>query len=210
MKIIKPERIKKIRKEVQSIGLLVEDEHIPTDPNRREFLFSEMDTLISILSLLEERYYKESLIILRSSFEKFLFYWLMFEGKIYKFSKIVRIIPKTSKTSIEARDNTLSFYKNEKKNGNVSFKDVIDIRSMEQDKIILTYQWEGLYETNDIDRNGRIIPFYNYILKEYEPEMAHSSDIDTIEEGIISKSVLDSKKALHKLYYHRYFYIDNI
>lgn len=210
MIVVKPERIKEIRQEVHDIGLLVEEEHIPTDSNRREFLFSELDTLISILNLLEERHYKESLIILRSSFEKFLFYWLMFEGKIYRFSKIIRIIPKTSKTSIEARDNTLSFYKKEKKNGNLSFKDVIDMRSIEQDKITLTYQWEGLYERNDKDRKGRIIPFYNYILEKYEPEMAHLSNIDTIEEGVISKSVIDSQKALHKLYYHRYFYIDNI
>jgi len=81
---------------------------------------------------------------------------------------------------------------------------------MENDKIILIYQSEGLYEKNDKTKNGRLIPYYNYIFREYRPEMGHSSEIDTIEEGIISKDILDSKKTLHKKYYHMYFHIDNI
>jgi len=39
----------------------------------------------------------------------------MFEGKKYKISQIFTIHPKTSKTSTEARDKTLSLNRQEKK-----------------------------------------------------------------------------------------------
>ena len=75
----------------------------PTDHNRELFLFSELDSLLAILDMNEQKRYKESFILIRTIFEKFLFFWLMFEGRMYRHPMTYNVLRQTSKTDKEAR-----------------------------------------------------------------------------------------------------------
>ena len=53
-----------------------------TDDVRLAYFYSELDTIAKILKALPElKAYKESFIMLRSVFEKFLYFWLMLQDK---------------------------------------------------------------------------------------------------------------------------------
>ena len=100
----KIDRIKNLRNEINDISGLVGNPSYPTDENRCIFFFTEIDTLMTILNFNEQRAYK---ILLRTVLEKFLFFWLMFEGKKYRWIAEYRIHQVISKNSKEARDETL-------------------------------------------------------------------------------------------------------
>lgn len=182
----------------------------PTDFNRRHFLFSEIDTLIKVIDLVELNIFKESFIILRTVFEKFLFFWLMFEGKKYRWITTYKIIPNKNNTPKYTRDNTLQLWKKEKAAGNIKFKDVINMESSKQDKIIVTYEIEGL--KNETNLGDEIMPIYNFILKEYNPDDAHLSSVQNLSENLFPfiTSYTDNRIKLQKSMYHNFFYIENI
>mgnify|MGYP007033735426 CR=1 FL=1 len=48
----------------------------PIDSNRENYLFSEIDSLLVVLNMIERKQYKESFILIRTIFEKFLFFFL--------------------------------------------------------------------------------------------------------------------------------------
>ena len=204
------DRLKIIYQNIHSISELDRKQRFPTDSNRRYFLFYELDTLINIIDLAETNIFKESFIVLRTVFEKFLFFWLMFEGKKYRWTTTYNIIPNKDNTPQDARDNTFQLWKKQKTAGNIKFKDVINIESSKQDKIIVTYEFEGLKNKTNLD--DEIIPIYNFILKEYSPDDAHLSSIQNLSENLYPFiiSYTENKIKLQKFMYHNFFYIENI
>lgn len=71
-------------------------------------------------------------------------------------------------------------WKKEKAAGNIKFKDVINMESSKQDKIIVTYEIEGL--KNETNLGDEIMPIYNFILKEYNPDDAHLSSVQNLSK----------------------------
>lgn len=105
--LTKSNRLRDMRKEINDISGLIYEPSYPTDHKRLIFLLTEIDTLLAILNLNEQRAYKECFILLRTVLEKFLFFWLMLEGTKYRWTEEYEIHPITSKSSQEARDATL-------------------------------------------------------------------------------------------------------
>lgn len=191
---------------------MVENKSYPTDDNRCIYLYSELDTLVATLGLLEKAMYKESFIIIRTILEKFLYFWLMLEGRKYRLTRTFHINPKVSSASMIARDKTADLCKKEKSLGNPNYKDILNIQKSlrHDDEIVVTYEPEVLFEEHDINQTGPIIPNYNYMLEEYNPELAHTYDIVTVNEGLVSPAILSEVAKTQKQIYHNYFYIDNI
>jgi hypothetical protein len=120
--------------------------------------------------MLEQRAYKESFVLLRTTFEKFLYFWLMFEGKRFRWTDTYNIRPKISKTPKEARDRTIAL-RTEKKNGNPKLKDVLQIQPGSLDhEINVTFEQTGLFERRDRNRSGDQVPIYNFILRMYNDQ----------------------------------------
>lgn len=77
------------------------------DDIRMAYLNTEIDTLLFILESSKMERYKESFIMLRSTFEKFLYYWLMLKGTRYRWTVHYHIENQASRTTEEARNTTL-------------------------------------------------------------------------------------------------------
>jgi hypothetical protein len=204
--------IKQIAEEVKYIfGDLVYEPAIPTDYDRQDYLFSEIDTLLMILNISQERHYKESFILIRTVFEKFLFFWLMFYGKKYRHPMSYNIQRKTSKTDREARDATMAEWKKFWKNGDSRLRDVISIQAGKNDNIMkVTYEIEG----PKLRRNGilteEIIPVYNAILEQYNADTAHIGKLPFFRYNTLMGGSSDKGIFLQKTIYNNFFYIDNI
>jgi hypothetical protein len=182
----------------------------PTDHNRELFLFSELDSLLAILDMNEQKRYKESFILIRTIFEKFLFFWLMFEGRMYRHPMTYNVLRQTSKTDKEARDSTLARWKKERSEGAEHFRQVVSMDSGKKDSVIkVVYVFEGLQLTRDGIPTGEIIPIYNSILEEYKPGVAHLGSLESMTGGLLisdNAQVIELQKTL----YHNFFYIESI
>jgi hypothetical protein len=169
-----------IYENIKNISKIDSRQVFPIDYNRRHFLLTELGTLSNIIDLVEANFFKESFLILRTVFKKFMFFWLMFEGKRYRWTTTYKIMP-IENTPTCARDNTLQLWKKEKAAGNIKFKDVINMESSKQDKIIVTYEFEGLKDRTNT--SNEIVPIYNFILEEYNLEDLYLSSIENISEN---------------------------
>jgi hypothetical protein len=178
------------------------------DYNRRIFLRTELDTLFAICNLAESKAYKESFILLRTVFEKFLFFWLMLEGNKYHWTKRYNIQPEESHTPREARDTTIQHWRKEKKKGNPNFQDILTFDAAADNVIIVTGESDGLYEKSDSNKTGLVIPIYSFILEHYKPSLAHTSI--EIPEGMVPKDILKEQIEEQKMIYHQYLHIENI
>jgi hypothetical protein len=204
-------RIRKIKEEMSDIFSIINKPRLYSDYDRYYFLCSEFETLICVLNLLELRAYKESFVLLRTVFEKFLYFWLMLEGNRYRWTVTYNIQPIVSKTPKEARDNTIEHSNAEMKSGNTKLKDVIQIQAGSADQEMnVTFESEGLYERGDVSHTEPLIPIYNFILREYQPDFAHVPPIEKLKEGTIPSETLLEQIKLQKRYYHNLIYIDKI
>jgi hypothetical protein len=204
-------RIRKIKEETSNIFSIINKPRLYSDYDRYYFLCEEFDTLICILNLLELRAYKESFVLLRTVFEKFLYFWLMLEGKRYRWTVTYNIQPIVSKAPKEARDNTIEHSYAEMKSGNPKLKDVIQIQAGSADQEMnLTFESEGLYERDDVSHGGPLIPIYNFILREYQPDFVHVPPIEKLKEGTVPSETLLEQIKLQKRFYHNFIYIDSI
>jgi len=160
---------------------------------------------------LEEGLYKESLILIRTVFEKFLFFWLMFYGNKYRHPKSYNIQKKTSKTDREARDATMDEWKKLWKQGDSRLRDVISIQPGKSDNVMkVIYEIEG----PKLKRNGvlteEIIPIYNGILEQYNPDTAHIGKLPFMKNNSLMGGNSDKGIFLQKTIYNNFFYIDNM
>lgn len=209
MKTIDFNPLKTIKDKTNEIFGLVISPRIPSDYDRHIFLRTELDTLFTVCNLVDSKAYKESFILLRAVFEKFLFFWLMFEGKKYQWITRYNIQPKISTTPREARDATISFWRKEKEIGNPKFENVLSMDPASVSMIIVKYESQGLYEKSDKDKTELLIPIYNFMLEQYKPSLAHIH-VAEISEGVIPKSTLQEQIQEQKMIYNQFFYIDNI
>lgn len=203
-------RLKEIRHIIESVWRIVDIPVYPTDTNRKSYMFSELDSLISILSMVDGRGYKECMILLRSILEKFLYFWLMFEGRKYRWTHHYFIEPRTSKTRKEARDKTLELWNNLKKSGDPKYQNWQIQAGRKDNVIIVTSEEEGMFVEENGKRTGEIIPIYNVLLEEYQPKIKHLSDIENMVNSIENRSDFDKIVLKQDLLYNRYFYINNI
>jgi hypothetical protein len=120
--------------------------------NKSDYLYSELDTLIATLGLLETGKYKESFIVIRTVLEKFLYFWLMMKGRKYRWNRTFHVRPNVGSTAKTARDNTANLWKQQKELGNPDYKDILNIQksSCHDDEFIVTYEPEGLFEQHDV------------------------------------------------------------
>ncbi len=202
------ERLREIYENIENISEIDTIKIFPTDYNRRHYLLSELRTLNNIIGLVEKNFFKESFILLRTVFEKFMFFWLMFEGKRYRWTTTYKIIPNKNNNPKDARDITYQMWENKKKDGDVAFENVKKIDCSKQDKIIVTYEFEGLKDK--IKPKNEIKPIYNFILEEYKPENAHLSSVENLSENSFPFIISYSDKNIQKYMYNNFFYIKNL
>ena len=176
-----------------------------------QFFYDQFMSMNSVLILLEKNKYKDCFIILRSILESYLFLLQMMKCETYKNSKEYTIIPNPGSTKEEARNNTLEKWKNEWKRGDKpEYKDIIAINAKNNDKIIITYEWTGLYEEKDVKEEGYFISKYFFDFEEYSHEIRFLSDLPTIAAGDRMPDVTKSIKKEHEKIYHHVFYINSI
>lgn len=176
-----------------------------------QFFYSQFSSMGSVLLLLKESKYKDCFIILRSIFESYLFLLQMIKGKVYKVSREYAIIPNPGNTKKDARDKTLENWKGEWKKGEKpEYKDIVGIDPKGEDKIIVTYKWEGLYEEKDINHKGYWISRYFFAFEEYSPELRFLSHLPTIAAGDWMHDVTLRLQEEHKEIYHHAFYFNSI
>ena len=201
--------LRRIGNKMDDMFALVNKPSYPTSYNQHFFLLTERDTLLTTLSLVKLRSYKESFILLRTVLEKFLFFWLMLQGRKYRWTETYNIIPKTSQNSKEARDKTLELWKKERKLGSSKLKNAINIQASKKpdNQIYVTFEEEGLFNAADVAETGEVIPIYNLALERYRPEIKHIADVKDISEG---KKLPKELSLTQKGMYHHFFYIDNI
>jgi hypothetical protein len=107
----------------------------------------------------------------------------------------------------DARDNTYQYWKQQRAVGHPNFENVIDIKCSKQDKIQVTYEYEGLKDKSNT--TNEIVPIYNFILRDYIPEDTHLSSIDGISENTFPFiiSYTENKKIMAKSIYNNFFYV---
>ena len=177
-----------------------------------DIIKSEFESLDSITELVMKRKFKDSLIILRSVFEMMLFYWLVIHGKKYRFLQIFTVISNKENTPKKARDETIKKWRKLKKEKNLKFEKVIDMQEEGENKIKVLSEYEGMYERNDIEETGEIIPFYWAVLTDhYNQNVKFNSELPSIKIG---KSI-DEKRIKENLIkqntiYSKYIHIDAI
>jgi hypothetical protein len=185
--------------------------NVSIDDRRTAFLLTEFDTLMQTLRLIEHKGYKEALILIRSSFEKFFYFWLMLEGKKYRWTMQYYIQRSTSATDREARDNTLAKWQSGKKSGDPLYAEVIDIQpGREENVIVVNYEWTGLSVTKNDKPTGELVPIYNFMLYEYDSNVRFLTGLSNIMEGEKFSDIRKKEEQKQKMIYHQFINFDNI
>jgi len=78
-----------------------------------------------------------------------------------------------------------------------------------ESEINVTYEQEGLFDQKDVNKSGRLVPTYNFILQDYDPDFVHISKVENISEGMTSPKLLEKIRGQKRIYHH-YIYIDNV
>lgn len=175
----------------------------------RHLVYGEIITLEAILELSEKNSFKECFIILRSVLEKLLYFWLLLHGKRYKGRKEFTVHSKDNKSGNERRDEIFNKWKKLKKENHENFRDIksIEKHSKIDNILIITYETSGLFDENDKEKKEPI-PYYNFMLETYDPEIAHLGKLEIFENDISSMESRSIKN--HKYYYTYYFHFQNI
>jgi hypothetical protein len=200
------EKLTEVRKQIRFISGVIDSMVFPTDSDRMSYLFTELDSLITVLKLSEGNSYKESFIVLRTILEKFLYFWLMFEGIKFRRTIHYTINVVESKNSKEARDKTLKLWKALPKSGDPTYANWNISPGHADDVIIVTFVQEGI----PLERNGKetneVVPYYDIALREYDPDIKHLSGI----QDIVNKITADKIVLKQNIMYNHYFHINNI
>ncbi|MEM2129056.1 MAG: hypothetical protein QXZ70_00505 [Candidatus Bathyarchaeia archaeon] len=184
-----------------------------TDSLMLDILTSELDCTESIVMLLEKSKFEDCYILLRHVLETFLYLWLMLEGEIYHFTRIYRIIPKAGSTKMQSRDETFEKWRKEKDSGLSQYEDIIDIqKGKDEDIIKVTYEWKGLFSSNEPKEAARIIPWYVFAFQDYDPDTRFLTGLPSfsLKESKRIRNVLKERFEEQKTLYHKYFYVESI
>jgi hypothetical protein len=175
----------------------------------RHLVYGEITTLETILELCKENSFKECFIILRSVLEKLFYFWLLLHGKRYRGRREFIVPHKDNKSGNERREEIFNSWRKLKKENHENFRDIKTIQKHPKidNIIIITYETTGLFDETDKERNEPI-PYYNFMLQTYNPEIAHLGKLKILENDIIP---IDSQSIKnHKFYYTYYFHFQNI
>jgi len=177
-----------------------------------DIIQSGFESLESVSKLALEGKFKDSFTILRSVFETTLFFWLMVHGKKYRLSTTYKIKPKERHSSKETRDNTLQKWRELKKSHHSSFEDILQMQPEGEDKIKVSYEYEGMYEDNDKNRTGEFIPFYWSVLAQhYDQFSKFNLNLPSIKTGNIFDEKKNKETSVEQnTLYSKYMHIDAI
>jgi hypothetical protein len=133
----------------------------------------------------------------------------MFDGKKYKWTQPYHIEPRTSNTIREARDKTYEKWKELKNSGDPKYSNWELQKGREDNVILLTFVEEGPYITRDGEQTDEILPIYNNMLNEYEPDIKHISDIENKVNTLSHLGNANLMSYQSRIYSH-YIYIANV
>lgn len=177
-----------------------------------EMIRSEFESLESVSLLLEKNKIKDCFTLLRTIFEVLLVFWLMVHGKKYRLPRTYTITPKTTQNPREARDLTFEKWIKGKKENDPHYKNIIDIQLVGEDKIGVTYEWEGIYDKEDKEQTGYFIPQYFFVISEhYNPFVRFNADLPSIKVGsLLSDEKIKEQVKRQAIFYSKYIHIDSI
>jgi hypothetical protein len=184
-----------------------------TDILMLDILLSELDCMDSICALMEREKFADCFILLRHVFETFLYFWLMVEGQIYKFTRVFYVTPNPGSTASAARDRTYDKWKIEWKSGLSQYRDVSEIAKGKEDNVIrITYRWKGVFSSKDPKDAERIVPWYVFAFQDYDPNTRFLSDLPSLSRLPYPsyREIMKRRQMEQKMLYHSYFYIDSI
>lgn len=200
------QKLRDISKEMRFISEIIDVMVFPTDSDRISYLSTELDSLITVLNLSENKAYKESFIILRTILEKFLYFWLIFEGLKFKRTIYYTIDVIASKSAKEARDKTLKLWKELKESGDSRYAGWQINPARADDVIIVSFEQEGIPLTRNGKETNEVVPYYDIALREYNPDIKHLSNIQNIVNSITNDKIVLKQNTM----YNHYFHINNI
>lgn len=153
----------------------------------------EILSLRNCFNMIIKNYVRESLIVIRSVFENYLF--LLLALKADKFYKYYTLDSNIDKNKIEKIIN--------------EFKQNENVISVEKEGNFLKVACKGLYENND---KTKIISFYYFLIKDYNPYKAHLGKYkDFIDDYMFFKDE-EYEKSIKSMrfVYSKYFTINGI
>lgn len=189
-------------------GLKVADEfhHILFDT-----IMSQFQSMESVSLLIQSHKFKDAFIVLRAVFEMTLYFWLMVEGKKYRFTKTFTITPNESYSQKEARDITFEKWDKEWKEGDPHYKEISHISKKGDDRIEVKYIHEGLYESKDEKKEGPIYPYYTFVITDhYDQSTRFNAELPSIKVGDMFPDITEQHVKDQKQIYHHYIYFKSI
>jgi hypothetical protein len=185
--------------------------NVDIDDRRAAFFLSELDSLISVLLLSENGFFKESLSIIRNTLEKYFFLWLMMKGKKYKHKFTYTIIPNAGRSPQVARDETLRKWQEAKENGTPAYEEITKIKAgKHSDEITVEYEFSGLYNSSDKLLLQPPIPRYNFVLYEFDPETKYLANLPSISDGDMFPDIFRQESKLQNQIHKFFFGFDSI
>jgi len=171
---------------------------------------TQFETLDSVVLLLEKEKHKDSFVLLRSVFESHFFLLLMIHGKKFREARRFRVIPNAGEEAETARDETLKKWRASIKSGDPQYAKIVNLGTEGNDIILATVEDEGLYDENDVERKGPIIPRYYFAFDEYDPETRFVAELPSISEGDPYPKITNELLKQQKMIYNQYFYVPHI
>ena len=177
-----------------------------------DLAMTQFDSLESVLSLLKKKAYKDCFTILRSVLEGTFFLKLMIYGKKFRETQFVKVSPENGSDPENLRDKIVEQWKKEKKAGKPAFKKVVagGINTQGEDLIRITIEDEALYPNPDGKNEKELITRYYFAFEEYNPETRFVAPLPTLLKADPYSELTEEKLREQKVFYHQYFYIDNI
>jgi len=174
-------------------------------------IMSQFQSMESVALLIQSNKFKDSFIVLRPVFEMLLYFWLMVEGKKYRFTKTFTIIPKSDSTKKDSRDNTFEKWQAAKKAGDPSYKEIVSMQKQGEDKIKVNYIHEGLYESKDEKKKGPVYPNYTFVITDhYDQSLRFNAELPSIKVGDMFPDITEDNIRTQKQIYHHYIYFKSI
>jgi len=175
---------------------------------------SQVDKLESTLLLCRDQKYKECFVLLRSILESHFFLLLMTRGKRYRRYETYVIIPDPGHTPEEARNLALCRWRMLKRQGHPNYVHVVEMHRLKKDGILVISELEGLYQREDTQKTGPVIPWYYFMYGEFSPASAFVESLPSIKESEpyadIYGDITSARSRSQKQLYYRYLRFESV
>jgi hypothetical protein len=178
--------------------------------NIYKFGVARLDT---VKLLLENSREEDCFNILRTAFETSMHLLLMTKGKKYRQTRTYTITPDPGSTPEQAREKTYEKWRTGSKSKQPEYSNVVDVqRGRKKDTIIVTYQWEGLYSTEDAEKKETPVAMQFFALEDFDPEDAFVSFLPGIVEGdtFFKRESVNDRIQEQKRVYSGHFHIEGL